>query len=482
MYEAMSNSVLLDSLFRQADARWRLNGLHEEKGIICGNPLTKAQVLTYFPGLASKNVNKLLASSSPAEAAELFHQMYFAEAWGEESDDLLKFDTTNLDLLCSSRDEEGHTRHIYGQKFSDIADEEMTWLWPERIPSGTLIILSGTKSVGKTLCIIDWVSRVSSGSVWPDGSPNMQGAKKVLLCSKEDDPAKQTKQRLKVAGADLSNVIALEVGSQLKGHKNENKRNFDVKQDLAAITRLILDNPDISLLVLDPITSYIGGANINKDDEIRPLFDGLMAAAQRTGLTILALVHSNKRSDVDAVSKIMGASSVTAVARTVWTFAEDTEENGLYHMALAAGNNLKRKTGFEYRIVDAELEFGSKKHTYPKIQWGKESERNADDLLQAQREKTRSGGKNNKSLLAYALIREMIPAMAKDIYAKAVDEDISEDTVKAAKFKIPGLVTKKNCEGWWWFTPDNPPEWYSNKERIKKPDTEEVTIPEDIES
>ena len=104
MYEAMSNSVLLDSLFRQADARWRLNGLHEEKGIICGNPLTKAQVLTYFPGLASKNVNKLLASSSPAEAAELFHQMYFAEAWGEESDDLLKFDTTNLDLLCSSRD------------------------------------------------------------------------------------------------------------------------------------------------------------------------------------------------------------------------------------------------------------------------------------------------------------------------------------------------------------------------------------------
>lgn len=474
-YLEMPLTVLFDNLFRKADTAWREHGLKEERRILRGNPLLKTEVYTYFPTIARKDVDKFLLSG-PA-VAELFHREYLAQAWGEEEDDLLKFDTSQLNLMGSVMDEEGDTHNIYVRSFADRTPKEMTWLWPGRVPSGTIVILSGNKSVGKTVCLLDWAARVTTGADWPDGSPNTRGPKKVLLCSREDDPEKQTLPRLMAAGANVNNILELEIGLKMKGHKNERKVNFDVKRHLEKLTRIIIDNPDICVLILDPVTSYIGSANINKDDEIRPLFDKMMAAAQLTGLTILALVHSNKRSDVDSVQKIMGASSVTAVARTVWTFAEDAEEKGLFHMALAAGNNLKKKSGFEYHIVDAEVECEGKKHTYPKIQWGKETECTADDVLSAQREKARSGGKDTKGLVAFALIKGMLPAKAKDVYAKAEKEGISIETIKREKSKMGDIITKQYNKEWWWWFKDGDSPW-SKEEKFKEAETQLIEIME----
>jgi hypothetical protein len=158
-YLEMPLTVLFDNLFRKADTAWREHGLKEERRILRGNPLLKTEVYTYFPTIARKDVDKFLLSG-PA-VAELFHREYLAQAWGEEEDDLLKFDTSQLNLMGSVMDEEGDTHNIYVRSFADRTPKEMTWLWPGRVPSGTIVILSGNKSVGKTVCLLDWAARVT---------------------------------------------------------------------------------------------------------------------------------------------------------------------------------------------------------------------------------------------------------------------------------------------------------------------------------
>jgi hypothetical protein len=242
--------------------------------------------------------------------------------------------------------------------------------------------------------------------------------------------------RLVAAGADRDKVIIPHISARAKDSQNEVTARLNVKRDLLMIAKFIKNDPDIAVLILDPITSYLGGANLNKDEEIRPLMDKLILLGQKTGLTILALVHSNKRSDVDAVEKVMGASSVAAGARAVWTIGKDPDDSTLYRMGLAKGNVIKKKGGFEYRIVDAEVKIEGETETHPKIQWGKETDMDANAMLQADRDKVRGGNEDSKVNIAIAVLRETVPGLATDVFKKAEQEGVHERAIYRAKEKL----------------------------------------------
>jgi putative DNA primase/helicase len=368
------------------------------------------------------------------------------EGVAEPEEDIYKADTDELEWLGVTTDEDDDAYTLRVQKASQIRMTEMTWLWPDKVPAGMVTIISGKADCGKTVCLLDWLARTTTGRDWPDGSKNTMGAKRVMLCSAEDDASKTMVPRLVAAGADLDKVLIPKITVRAKDSDTERNSILNIKRDLSMLANAIKVNPDIAVLVLDPITSYLGGANINKDEEIRPLMDKLIMTGQKTGLTILALVHSNKRSDVDAVEKVMGASSVAAGARAVWTFAKDAEDKTLYRMGLAKGNVVKKKTGFEYRIVDAEVVIGDKVTVHPKIEWGQETDVDANDMLQAQREASRSGGEDSKLNIAIAVLRETVPGLAADVFEKAKAEGVNERAIYRAKDKL-GIESEKSGRG-----------------------------------
>ena len=159
-----------------------------------------------------------------------------------------------------------------------------------------------------------------------------------------------------------------------------------LKEDIVRIHRYLKAHPQISLVVLDPLTSYLGEVDYNKDKEIRPVMDALSALCEKTKVTFVAVMHLNKRSDVGAIHKILGASSVAGSARVAWGFSPDPEDRELKHMSLIKNNISKQRSGLDYKIVTVEVDVNGEIVGHGAVEWQGVNEMNADDQMQHTKE------------------------------------------------------------------------------------------------
>jgi putative DNA primase/helicase len=408
------------------------------RSVANGSALTKGQVVELFPDLRPAERQKYTASG-PEAAAQITIDL-LAQGFGEDAaDDFETVDMSNLTEVATLRDEDGNADTFCLYSADSIEPGELLWLWPEKFVAGAVTIISGAGGCGKTTCISDWIARITTGRDWPNGAKNTYGARRVLFCSEEDDPVTVTIPRLIAAGADRSKVQLIKIVRRVKGGKNT-EAILNITNHIRGLIKVVEDNPDIALLVLDPLTSYIGGANMNKTEEMAPLMKKLSSLCQKNGITVLALVHSSKRSDVNAQEKIMGAGTIVNSSRGAWVIARDAEDKDKYRMGYAKGNNVKKKNGMEFKIVSTEVEYNGKIYKTSKIDWIGESDMDADDMLAAHRDKLRSGNEDSKMNLAIAVLRETVPCFAKDALQKAEAEGVIERQLFRAKNKL-GIKT-----------------------------------------
>ncbi len=212
-------------------------------------------------------------------------------------------------------------------KLSDVPDEQVNWIWPYRILDGRGNILSGEADCGKSTVAFDICARITTGMDWPDGAKNTDGPRTVLLCVSEDGHGDTVKPRLRAAKADLDRVVMFRHVDDLDEEGKPIRRSLSLKDDIRKMERAMKEHQDIRLIVIDPITSFFGDVNLNKDDEVRPVMDALKAFMEKHNVAILAILHSNKRSDVGALGKISGATSVGAAWRVVWAFQTDPDDD-----------------------------------------------------------------------------------------------------------------------------------------------------------
>jgi hypothetical protein len=155
------------------------------------------------------------------------------------------------------------------------------------------------------------------------------------------------------------------------------------------------------------LESFSGDVNINANQEIRPITNALTAICNKTGVTLIGIIHDNKRSDVSAIQKIPGGSAVSAVARAAFGFSRDPENKGEFYMSLVMGSLSKKQTGVKYTI--GEKEVGGIKA--PHIVWGEEHDSTADDLLNAERGNSNPGADAKKLI---TLAKDFLPMALKD--------------------------------------------------------------------
>ena len=60
------------------------------------------------------------------------------------------------------------------------------------------------------------------------------------------------------------------------------------------------------MVALDPISSYFGECDPNKDKEIRPVMEAIADACESSKTAFVGIIHNNKRGDADAIGKILG--------------------------------------------------------------------------------------------------------------------------------------------------------------------------------
>ena len=181
------------------------------------------------------------------------------------------------------------TRILY-RCASEIAMEPVQWIWPGRVALGKHTCIAGEPGTGKSKLTIDLAARVSMGAPFPCGEGVApQGS--VIILSAEDSDGDTVVPRLHAAGADLGRVNTVKVVEADEG----GRRAFNLQADLDALGRMIVKLGDVQLVVIDPISTYLGrGLDSHRNSDVRGVLEPLSEMAERLGVAIVSVTHFSK--------------------------------------------------------------------------------------------------------------------------------------------------------------------------------------------
>jgi hypothetical protein len=237
------------------------------------------------------------------------------------------------------------------RKAADIHPEAICWLWPGRIALGKICLIAGPPGLGKSQVTTDIAATVSSGGIWITGEKS--GAGDVLFFSAEDDPADTIRPRLEACGANLDRVHIIEAISDKR-----RERSFSLKSDLEALSAALTARPDVKLIIIDPISAYLGGIDSHNNSDVRGLIAPLAKLAADHGAAVVSVTHLNKGQSDDPVARIMGSTAFIAAVRTAFLVQQDPLNHELRLFLPLKSNISSQCSGLAFRIQAHNLPSG----------------------------------------------------------------------------------------------------------------------------
>ena len=226
-------------------------------------------------------------------------------------------------------------------RMSDVEPTEVEWLWSGHFPMGRISLLVGPPGGGKSFITVYAASRVSTGSPWPDGSECPMGS--VLLISAEDAASDTIRPRLDAQLADPNRVYLLSMVKKRQGDE-EREVLFNL-QDVDALEKALRTIPDIRLVVVDPIGSFLGSrVDSHRDSDVRSVLAPISKLAEKYGPAVLIVCHTRKSSAESADDMTLGSRGFVGLARSVWHVMRDRENKNL-RLFLPGKNNLAAQSG-----------------------------------------------------------------------------------------------------------------------------------------
>ena len=313
----------------------------------------------------------------------------------------------------------------------NIEAESIEWFWDNKIPDGALTIISGDPGCSKSYLSIYMAARITRGEAWPDcpDVPVRKGS--VLLFSDEDDPARVIRPRLDAHQADAGKVYLL------RGVKvEESTAQFDISLHLAALNSKLDRIPDCRLVVLDPITAYLGGINANSNAEVRAALGPLAELAARRRVTVIGINHHNKQEGLKHIYRGLGSTAFVAQARSVWAVMIDKDDREIRIFCPIKSNYGIEPTGLKYHIIDGVVVFESEPWTG-----------HIDDI----QDEPRSTHRLDE---AADWLREILPPgtseSSESVFERGKDKGFGTDLLYRAKRQL-GIKAEKIGFGGQWF-------------------------------
>ncbi|GAA4686528.1 AAA family ATPase [Frondihabitans cladoniiphilus] len=199
-----------------------------------------------------------------------------------------------------------------------VEAERQVFLWNGRIPMGTATIFAGRGGEGKSTFSLWVASHVTLGTL--EGEYSGQPAT-VLLVGHEDDLGTVVKPRLIAAGADMTRVFSVTIKTQLDGL--ELTEVPSLVQDLGRI-REAITTTGARLIIVDPLTSMMDGANLDKTADVRRVLNPFTTLAAELNVAIVALMHFRKGQG-DTRDLLSGSHAFRDTARSVILFVTDED-------------------------------------------------------------------------------------------------------------------------------------------------------------
>lgn len=327
---------------------------------------------------------------------------------------------------------------IFYQLFSDIHAQSIQWLWPKQIARGKVSIIAGNPGLGKSQITASIAAIVTSGGDWPiNGSRCLPGG--AIFLSAEDDPADTIRPRLEAAGADLSKTYIIKFVENKKQGKTL-QRPFNLKTDLPNLEKLLKELKDIALLVIDPITAYLGQTDSYNNAEVRALLSPLSELAAKYNVAIVAVSHLNKSSGQDPLLRVSGSLAFVAAARAAFVVTPDPNDKNRRFLLPTKSNVAEDKSGFAFSIqacllADSQIETS-------KVVWEEEMiHEDAYDIMKPQADPEERSALQEAMEFLSDLLKDR-PLSVKKIKMLSHQSGHSWITVRRAKEQL-GIVHKK---------------------------------------
>lgn len=348
---------------------------------------------------------------------------------------------------------------------SDVKIRPIKWLWKHYIPFGVLTLVSGLPKQGKSQIACNLAAIASKGGILPDGSTSPKC--EILYCSAEDNSEEVLTPRFMANQADLNAIHFPQGVTTLKnrdeGETQLNEADLNATEqeywnllNIPALEDCLNQNPNIRIVVIDPIGSFIGGdTNTYRDNEVRAVLEPLKKLAQEKQLAVLLICHIGKSRHPNADQNILGSTAFHGLARGSLHVQPDNDDPDM--KLFLSGNVNLCKTPPAWKVWFEDVEFPSEEGVIETSQvcWSKEPIEGigADDYYRLEaNEFARRGPKPNKLEEAKNWIQTFLadgPKLQKLIETEAKKVDISESTLKRAKKEIDCKSYPKGGV-WYW--------------------------------
>jgi putative DNA primase/helicase len=336
-------------------------------------------------------------------------------------------------------------------RLADVAPQSVDWLWSGWVPQARLSLMIGHAGQGKSWLTLALAAAVSRG--WPlPGDDRPREPRGVLLIGAEDGLADTVRPRLDALDADVARIVALEGVTTERG-----ERGF-LLSDVGPLEELLAAG-DFSLVVIDPLTAFAGGADSYKDAEVRGLLAPLAQLAERYGPAIVGVMHLRKGQADTALQRASGSIAWGAAARSVFAVGTDPQaEDGTAerHVLPVKHNLCPAPEGVTFSLAAG------------RFTWGGPSTLSAAQLMAPACQGVEEGSALAEAEQVLAAVLADGPVSATEARRQCREAGISDRTTDRAKAALGVRAAKVGLrQGWVWQLPNSGPEAEGRQEKPK---------------
>ena len=201
------------------------------------------------------------------------------------------------------------------------------------------------------------------------------------------------------------------------------------------IEKAIIEN-NAKLVIIDPIQAYLGAdVDMNRANEVRPIFMRLGQVAQRTGCAILLIGHLNKAAGMQSLQRGLGSIDIAAAVRSVMFIGKLRHDPTMRILTHEKSSLAPPGVSLAFSLGD---EGG--------FRWVGEYDITADEMLSGIEPQRETKTQQAKDLIC-ALLAGGKQVLSEDIDKAALERGIPGRTVRDAKRELGDALKSKIVEG-----------------------------------
>jgi hypothetical protein len=242
----------------------------------------------------------------------------------------------------------------------------------------------------------------------------------AIILSAEDGAADTIIPRLEAAGADLGRVHVI-------------TQALNLQHDLRDLEKEIIEIGDAALLVIDPVSSYLGKVDGHRNSQVRGVLEPLGEMAERLRMGVLTVTHFAKRGakNMKALHRFIGSIAFTGAPRAAFAVIEDPTQEGRQLLLHAKNNLAPPPQGLAFRLEKRRIKNDIRTS---RIVWEAEPVAiTANEALAAEAGGARSRPAKVEAMEFLQAVLADGPVPVSDINRMAREHGLTDKTVRSAR-------------------------------------------------